>query len=48
MISDDGAGYDIGYPSTVEMADGKLLTLWYELPKPSTKAVLRTARWSMK
>jgi sialidase-1 len=48
VISDDGAGYDIGYPSTVELADGKLLTLWYELPKASTKAVLRTARWSMK
>jgi sialidase-1 len=48
VISDDGAGYDIGYPSTVEVADGNLLTLWYELPKASTKAVLRTANWSMK
>ena len=22
MISQDGAGYDLGYPSTVELADG--------------------------
>ena len=48
VVSDDGAGYDIGYPSTVELPDGMLLTLWYELPKASTKAALRTARWSTK
>jgi sialidase-1 len=48
VVSDDGAGYDIGYPSTVELPDNQLLTLWYELPKASTKAVLRATRWSTK
>jgi hypothetical protein len=55
VISDDGHG-DLGYPSTVELADGELLTLWYEsmrsgsspakLPEPPY-AVLRLARWRL-
>ncbi len=46
-ISDDGIGGDLGYPSTVELDDGSLLTVWYEKMKDSTKAVLRQARWSI-
>ncbi len=44
-ISDDGASGDLGYPSTVETADGGLITVWYELPRGGTKAQLRMARW---
>ena len=44
-ISDNGASGDLGYPSTVEYADGSLLTVWYEKPANSPKAVLRQARW---
>ena len=46
-ISDDGIGGDLGYPSTVELDDGSLLTVWYEKMKDSAKAVLRQARWSI-
>jgi hypothetical protein len=46
-ISQDGATGDLGYPSTVEQANGSLLTIWYELPKASDKAVLRQARWRL-
>ena len=46
-ISGDGAGGDLGYPSTVELADGGLLTVWYESMKGSPRAVLRQARWKM-
>ncbi len=46
-VSDDGASQDLGYPSSVELDDGKLLTVWYELPKGSAYAVLRQARWSL-
>jgi len=46
-ISDDAAGVDVGYPSTVELADGGLVTVWYELPRESKHAVLRMARWRM-
>lgn len=46
-ISDDGASGDLGYPSTVQLDDGTLLTIWYEKPSGSSKAVLRQARWSL-
>lgn len=47
MISEDGIGGDLGYPSTVELDDGSLLTVWYEKMKGSSRAVLRQARWSI-
>ncbi len=47
-ISSDGAGGDLGYPSTVELADGSLLTVWYEQMKASPRAVLRQARWELR
>lgn len=46
-ISTDGAGGDLGYPSTVELSDGSLLTVWYEHLKESPRAVLRQARWKL-
>jgi Neuraminidase (sialidase) len=46
VLSDDGDG-DIGYPSTVELANGELLTVWYEKMKEHPKAVLRQARWTL-
>lgn len=47
IISNDGAGGDLGYPSTAELGDGTLLTVWYERMKNSPHAVLRQARWSI-
>jgi hypothetical protein len=44
-ISDDGIGVDLGYPSTVELGSGELLTAWYERTSASSLAVLRLARW---
>jgi sialidase-1 len=44
-ISGDGAGGDLGYPSTVELPDHSLLTVWYELPKGESRSVLRQAHW---
>jgi hypothetical protein len=46
-ISADGASGDLGYPSTVELGDGRLLTVWYELPAGSKRAVLRQSTWSL-
>jgi len=55
VLSDDGTG-DLGYPSTVELPNGELLTLWYEckhsgstpvkLPEPPYSE-LRLARWTL-
>lgn len=46
-ISTDGASGDLGYPSTVELDDGSLLTAWYEKLAASPKAVLRQAKWRL-
>ncbi len=47
VISDDGVRGDLGYPSTVELADGSMLTVWYEQMQDNPHAVLRQARWSL-
>jgi hypothetical protein len=46
-VSSDGIGGDLGYPSTAQLADGSLLSVWYERMAESDKAVLRQARWSL-
>jgi hypothetical protein len=47
MISTDAANGDLGYPTTVELADGSLVTVWYERMAASTMAVLRQAHWKL-
>ncbi|MCX6898521.1 MAG: sialidase family protein [Verrucomicrobia bacterium] len=47
IVSGDGPGGDLGYPSTVELADGTLLSVWYELMKGSPRAVLRQTHWKL-
>ena len=46
-ISSDGQGHDLGYPSTVERDDGKLVTVWYEKMAGSSNAVLRQVVWGL-
>ena len=46
IISGDGRGGDLGYPSTVQLADDSLLTVWYESMAGLPRAVLRQARWT--
>jgi hypothetical protein len=47
LISDDGTSGDLGYPSTVQLEDGSLVTVWYEQMKEPKLAVLRQARWQL-
>lgn len=47
IVSGDGAGGDLGYPSTVQLADGTLLSVWYEAMKGYRGAVLRQAKWKL-
>ena len=47
ILSGDGKGGDLGYPSTVELGDGSLLTVWYEAMNEPKLAVLRQARWTL-
>ncbi|MBS1875175.1 MAG: exo-alpha-sialidase [Acidobacteria bacterium] len=46
-VSEDGTRTDLGYPSTVELTDGGLLTVWYEVRPESPQSVLRMARWKI-
>jgi len=38
---------ELGYPSTVQLSDGSVLTVWYEDMAASPRAVLRQARWTL-
>ena len=39
---------DLGYPSTIEMADGVLLTVYYQIDKQGEKPCLMATRWRLK
>lgn len=39
---------DQGYPSTVQLSDGSLLTIWYEVSPGAQRAVIRQAIWALK
>jgi sialidase-1 len=45
ILSGDGISGDLGYPSTVELDDGSLLSVWYQVMEKGANAVLRQARW---
>ena len=47
VISDDGVSGDLGYPTTVELDDGTLVSVWYERLADSPRAQLRQARWRL-
>jgi len=47
IVSGDGTSVDLGYPSTVQLKDGSLLTVWYEKLKSSPMAVIRQALWTL-
>ena len=47
-LRDDGPDSDLGYPSTVELADGRLLTMYYQKPdSPADKCSLLCSRWRL-
>ena len=56
ILYDGGSCHDLGYPSTVQLADGTLFTLWYENVTweekdfsihKSSRATLKYCRWSL-
>ncbi|MBC8350651.1 MAG: exo-alpha-sialidase [Planctomycetes bacterium] len=47
LLSADGTSGDLGYPSSVQLTDGSLLTVWYESLKGSPFAQLRQVHWSL-
>ena len=47
MLHGDGSTRDLGYPSTVEISPGRLVTVWYEVLPDSRMAQLQMARWQL-
>ncbi len=47
VIRDDGPDADLGYPSTVEMADGSLFTVAYQTLPGDAKCSLLWSRWAL-
>lgn len=46
IIADDAKFSDMGYPSTINLPDGRLFTVWYE-KMSEERCVLRHARWML-
>ena len=47
LVDESLVSSDFGYPSTVQLDDGSLLSVWYAAMKGSPHAVLRQARWTL-
>lgn len=48
IIRDDGPDRDLGYPTTVELADGSLYTVYYQKPSPcALNCGLMASRWRL-
>ncbi|MBQ8552489.1 MAG: exo-alpha-sialidase [Clostridia bacterium] len=41
----NGISADLGYPSTVELSDGSLLTVFYAIPEKGKPAIIMQQRW---
>lgn len=47
FLTDDASNWDLGYPTTAQLADGSLVTVWYEAPANTHLAALRQAKWRL-
>lgn len=47
-LSEDSPTWDVGYPSTAQLKDGSLVSIWYEVRPENPNAVIRQARWTLK
>ncbi len=47
ILRDDASSGDLGYPSTVELNPGEMLTVYYQIDQPGEKTCLMATRWSL-
>jgi hypothetical protein len=47
VIFDNAPDNDLGYPSTVELSDGSLLTVYYQKYKAGEKCSLLYTKWNI-
>jgi len=47
VLRDDAANGDLGYPASLELSPGELLTVYYQIDRPGEKTSLMLTRWSL-
>ena len=48
VLRDDGPDSDLGYPASVELSDGRVLTVYYQKPNRSEdKCAFLWSRWEL-
>jgi len=47
IYNNHGVSWDLGYPATVELKDGSLLTVFYAHPEEGAPAVIMQQRWKI-
>ncbi len=47
MVLSEAPNKDLGYPSTVQLVDGTLLTVYYKIVPPATKTAICYTKWKV-
>ena len=47
VLRDDAPNGDLGYPSSVELGDGQMLTVYYQIDRAGEKTCLMCTRWTL-
>ncbi len=47
VLRDGGDSDDLGYPATVEMSPGEMLTVYYQADRPDEKPSIMATRWTL-
>jgi hypothetical protein len=47
IIRDDAPSGDLGYPASIELEDGTVLTVYYQQEYPGEKTCLMATKWRM-
>ena len=47
VLRDDAPNGDLGYPATVEIEPGELLTVYYQAEENGEKPCIMATRWSL-
>jgi hypothetical protein len=47
ILRDDAPSGDLGYPASVELDDGEIYTVYYQIDKPGEKPCLTATRWRL-
>ena len=48
VLRDDAPKWDLGYPSSVQLKDGEILTVYYQIPNGSTNRAILSTKWDYK